>query len=446
MTIGITDNGFVTETLDEIRNDIANKLSSRIDSEISRDDTSALWHLITIVADRIDSLQQLALAVYRSYGPDSATGDGLISINAQRGILPIGATKSKVTLTLTGTAGTVVPALSRASDGSTDVVFETLEDATLATIGTRVELTAYVTNVRRVANGNVYLVVAPGVTAAGAGPTGTGDAIADGTVTWRYLGAGGACVDVDAECTQVGPVQALSGELTVDETPVAGWSNVINVLDADLGAYNETDESFRLRGQEALAGAGSHTAMALRADLLRLADVVSVKILENKTDSFVSPMPAHTVEALVRGGDDDEIAQLLLETGVGLGYATYGNTSVTVQDDLNESYTIKFSRPTPIPIYATLAVKVDATQFPADGAEQIELAIVTWGDALASGRDAVASAIAAQAFKVLGVMDASALISTSPTPTLGTTIAVGIRELATYDTSRLIVNVTNVTP
>jgi hypothetical protein len=100
-----------------------------------------------------------------------------------------------------------------------------------------------------------------------------------------------------------------------------------------------------------------------------------------------------------------------------------------------------------IPIYVTLNVKVDETLFPEDGADQIALALITWGDAQKSGKDAVAAALVAQAFKVEGVLDVtSALISTSPTPTLSTTIAISKRQLATYDTSRIIVNITTATP
>lgn len=38
--------------------------------------------------------------------------------------------------------------------------------------------------------GNTYQCTAPGTTASSGGPTGTGASITDGTVTWKYIGAG----------------------------------------------------------------------------------------------------------------------------------------------------------------------------------------------------------------------------------------------------------------
>ncbi|HVW50819.1 MAG TPA: right-handed parallel beta-helix repeat-containing protein [Trinickia sp.] len=50
--------------------------------------------------------------------------------------------------------------------------------------------TFYATNNYATNGGNVYQVTSPGTSAAG--PSGTGSAIADGTVTWKYLGATGS--------------------------------------------------------------------------------------------------------------------------------------------------------------------------------------------------------------------------------------------------------------
>jgi uncharacterized phage protein gp47/JayE len=446
--IGITDNGFAVETLDEIRDDMANKLSSRWSTEIARSDVSAIWHLLTIIAERYADLQELAEAVYRSYSRETATGDGLVGVNMLTGTNPLPTTASTVTLTLTGNAGVTIPALSRVSDDAL-VEFETDDDAVTVAIGARVELTAYILGARRHSGGNVYVVTIAGTTAAGAGPTSgdTGDAVTDGSVTWRYIGEGVACVDVEATCTAVGPTDALSGALIEIETPISGWLGVMNLLDADLGAFKETDESYRLRGQAELAGAGSHTNAAIVADLGRVDGVTSVKVLENRTDYTADTMPPHTVEALVRGGESEDIAQVLLDTGIGVGYSTFGNQTVVVTDNLGVDYSIKFSRPVEIPVYVVMNVTVDASEFPDDGADAIEAAITAWGDAQQSGKDAVANAIGARAFSVAGVLDVTATyIGTAPAPVVSTTIAVGTRELATYDTSRITINVTPGTP
>ena len=148
--------------------------------------------------------------------------------------------------------------------------------------------------------------------------------------------------------------------------------------------------------------------------------------------------------------EPDPLDQQLYDTvfqKVAAGIATTGNQSGTSTDSQGIPHAVNYSRPTEIPIYVIVNVIVDATKFPADGAAQIQAAITTWAGSLASGRDAVASAISAQAFHVAGVLDVSScLIGTAPSPATSTTVAISLRQLATFDTSRISINVTPGTP
>ena len=108
---------------------------------------------------------------------------------------------------------------------------------------------------------------------------------------------------------------------------------------------------------------------------------------------------------------------------------------------------MKFSRPDEIEIYVIAEILVDPDLFPSDGADQVEAAIVSFGDAQKTGKNAVASSIAAQCFSVAGVLDVTSLfIDTAPAPAASTTIQIALRELAVFDTSRITVNVTTGTP
>lgn len=69
------------------------------------------------------------------------------------------------------------------SDGTTVVADYTVGSAWIASNVTAVG--QYCTN-----GGNTYQATAAGTTAASGGPTGTGSSIVDGTVTWKYIGAG----------------------------------------------------------------------------------------------------------------------------------------------------------------------------------------------------------------------------------------------------------------
>ena len=60
---------------------------------------------------------------------------------------------------------------------------------------------------------------------------------------------------------------------------------------------------------------------------------------------------------------------------------------------------------------------------------------------------AVSSALVAQAFKVAGVLDVSVCnIGTAPAPGSSATIAIALREIAKYDTSRITVSSSSATP
>lgn len=446
MTIGITPNGFLIETLDEIRTSLIARLQARWGTQVKFTDTNAAGHMVGIMAERYASLQQLLEAIYRSFSRETATGDGLDAVNMMTGTDRRGETFSLVELWLTGVNATFVP-LGRQAETDDGVVFETNLDATLATATNWAASTGYIVGAVRTNAGNVYLCTSSGVSAGSGGPNTTAASITDNTVVWRYVGLGTAYARVAATATEVGPLQALSGTIDEIRTPVSGWQGVRNLLDADLGTFEESDESYRLRAQYELASAGSHTVDAIRADLLQLDGVTSVRILNNVTDETVDTMPPHTVEAIVLGGATADIADLIFERGVGLGYTSFGNVTTIVKDAMGNDVTVRFSRPEEVNIYVEIDLIYDANTYPDDGDEAVKVAVVTWGDAQDTGKNAVAMAIAAQTFTIAGVLDVPAVrIGLTASPAGSATIPISLRQLAKYDTSRIVVNATPGTP
>lgn len=446
---GITPTGFQIKTYQDLLDSAVAKLSARWGTTVSLTDDSVIgMYLRTTIAEIAEAWEVLQ-AVYNSQNPDAATGDALRSLRLLTGTLPLAATPSVATLHLAGTAGTVIATNSQAQTAG-GLTFGTVASVTLASVPARAASTAYTgTNVVRTNFGNVYYMKTAGTTSGAGGPSGTGNSITDGSVVWAYLGSGDAYANVTANATETGPLPAYANEISIIKTPVSGWTGVNNFTDATLGTDAEQDESFRVRGEAELSGAGSHTKEAVEADILRQFRnlVTSVDVLQNKADETIDGMPPHSVECLIRGGDGQELANYIGGRIVGLGYATHGNQSYSVVDSKGITEIVKFSRPVERNIYVSVAVTKSAIDYPADGDDQIKKAIVAWGDAQRTGRDAVSSAIAAQAFSVAGVLDVTAcLISLSPSPTLSTTIAIATRELAVYDTSRITVIVTNGTP
>jgi hypothetical protein len=211
---------------------------------------------------------------------------------------------------------------------------------------------------------------------------------------------------------------------------------VINLLAATAGADQMNDEDLRELREIELARPGTGTVDAIEADLLQVAEVTAVTVFNNPSDITVDGMPPHSVEALVMGGDDQDIWDQL-HRSVGGGIATVGDEEGTALDRRGRAHTYRFSRPDEIEIYIELTVTRDPSSAPADLEDQIKAAIVEWGDAQSNGKNAVASRIAAAAFVHDSVLDVVALIDDAPSPLTSATVEVDARELATYDTSRI---------
>ena len=352
-----------------------------------------------------------------------------------------------MTVTATGTPTTVLSSGRQMSVSGTGVRFQTTAGGTITALTAWASSTAYTLATRRTNGGNAYQVITAGTSAGSGGPTGTGSDITDGTVHWQYLGAGTGAVDIAAESVDTGSKVANAGTLTVIETPVAGWSSVTNLLDADLGSDAETDAALRIRRELELHDLGFSALEAVQAHVSKVAGVTAVRVFENTTSAVDSDgLPAKSFECLVEGGDDAEVATAILESKP-LGIETHGNTSEVVTDSMSVGRTIEFSRPEEKDIWVIVNLTVDPQAFPADGATQVEDAIVTWGDAFVTGKDVVASAVAAQAFSVDGVLDVtSVLIGLANPPVASTTIVNTVRERAIFDTSRIALNLTTGTP
>jgi uncharacterized phage protein gp47/JayE len=445
---GLTNDGFVPKTFEVLVGEVTDALRDAYGASVNTSDKSTIGKLIRIILERVAELWELGQANYSAMDPDAAFGAALRALGAITGTLPVAASPSTVTLTATGTPLTSITIGSRASVTSTGAEFEAIEAGVIATATAWAISTGYVAGDRVRNASRIYLCTTAGTSAGAGGPTTTASAITDNTVVWRYLGEGTGYVDFDAECTEDGPTIATAGDITTIETPISGWSSVINILDADLGSAEETDEDFRIRRELELSRAGSSTADAIRADVLSVEGVTSCTVFVNDTDvTDGDGLTPHSIEVMVQGGDGPDIAEAIFNS-VAAGIQLVGNAlDETIIDSAGVAHLIEYSRPTEVPIYVDIFVTKDAATYPADGDDQIKDAIVAWGDSRGTGVDVRASALSAQAFQVTGVLDVTAVeIGLASNPTLSTTLPITTRQLAVYDTSRITVTSVNGTP
>jgi uncharacterized phage protein gp47/JayE len=461
MPFGVTADGFSAKTREIIQNELESALQSAYGASIDLNPARPLGQLVGIWADQLALLWELAEASYNTFNPDAATGEALINLAALTGTLAQQATHSTVTLTLTGDDATTVPAGSQAAVDGTDKNFETLADATIAILDAWASGTLYSAG-QRVSNDSpirAYQCITTGTSAGSGGPTGTDDDITDNTAHWTYLGDGEGAVDANAQSVDTGPIAATSRTIIDITTPVAGWTGVINLLDATPGENADTDATLRERRENELSFGANAALEAIRVALLQLTGVTNVTMFENTSNvTDGDGMPPKSIEALVRGGADQDIWDTLFGvlhsdgTVAGAhagGIETHGTESGTVTDSEGYDHTIKFTRPDEIEIWVEFDVTVDPDTFPTDGEAQIKAAIVAYGDALNTGVNVRASAVAAQCFKVIGVLAVPSsgwLVDDVNPPVANTDIVIAPRELATFDTSRITLNITEETP
>ncbi len=425
---------------------------------------SLAGQLIAILTDGYAGLWDLLLAIYANTDPASATGAALDMLCALTGTTRRAATRSTVTETCTGKPGTILPTARVVTVQVSGTRFLSLAQGTIVALDDWTTLHAYALGAR-VTNGSsparAYLCIFAGTSAAYApGPLTTDPDIVDGTAQWRYLGDGTGAVDVAYAAEVTGVLAAVSGTLSVIGTPVNGWSGAINIADAVKGTDVELDPALRLRRQAELAAEGAGDSNAIRAAVLRVDvgtvnAVVSCRVFVNNTIlASVDGLPPKSIEVLVLGGLDADIAAVLFAE-VAAGIETFGTTSVNVTDSNGDVQVVKFTRPTPVPIYVRVDITYDPAVYPAAdiiaSGELIKTLVGDYGQAFPVGRSVRASLIEAAVIDgpeaPPGILDVTALyIGVAPAPGSSATVAITSRQLATFNSANVVVNFTPGSP
>lgn len=446
ITYGLTATGFLPKPLTQIRADMNTALQAAFGSSIDLSDRSILGQIVGILAEREALVWQLAQQLYYSMDPGAATGPALDALAALTGTSRLPATSSTVTGTFTGTPTTAVPSGTQAKTASTAVVFATTAAGTITLLSSWAQNTAYAIGARVTANGNAYQCTVNGTSSnSGTGPSSTSSAIVDGSCTWMFLGQGTGAVDIAMQATLTGPLVASAGDLTVQVTPVGGWSGIINVTAAILGTNSQTDAQLRQSRVSQLAGDGSSTAPAIQALILALATtpvVTTCTVFANNSDTTDSGgRPPHSVECLIQGGANQDIWNALL-ADVAAGVNTFGNTTGTAVDSQGTSHSVSFSRPVAINVFVDVTLTYNAATYGGDTA--VKNAIVAYAANAAIDLDVFASQISWAALSIPGVLDVNPVriytdaiaTPTAWAPTTGYVATPGSRSVVTNDGGR----------
>lgn len=444
---GLTDQGLTIRTLIEIKGIIEGKIRGTIGETLALLPESPEGFWIAAMSELYAELWQLLQVLYNEMDPEYATGQSQISWAALTNTKPLKAVASTVVQTQTGDPGTIIGPDQLVRNPVTAVRFKTKGTVLLLAITGWTPNTSTLLGDRCTNQGKIYQAVSAGTTASSGGPQGAqSGSITDGSVLWIYVGDGTAAADQEMKSETAGRIQALAGTLTEIVNPLSGWTGTRNFLDAALGRDAEKPEALRLRRRKELKSRGKANLDAIYAPVANVTGVTAVSVFNNRTDTTDgNGIGPHGVLVLVEGGEDQPIRDAILSVVAG-GTGTYGNVFGYSLDKKGRPQAISFSRPIDVLIYVTVSVLVDSGLFPLDGAEQIKRAVALSGNARGSAKDVVASVINKDVQVVEGIKDVPVTggvkISTSPNPTVATTIPIGIFQRALYDTTRVNVIVT----
>lgn len=286
--------------------------------------------MVALVALAIHDANNTAIAVYNSYSPSTALTDALTRNVKINGIARKGETRSVVDLVLIGTTGTTIT------------------------------------------NGSVR---------------------DDNGIIWNLPSA--ATIDgnpVTATCNTPGAIAALPGTVTTINTPTRGWTSVTNPSAATVGTAAETDVELRIRQTQSVALPSLTPFDAVDGALANISGVTRHKLYENDTGSVdVNGLPAHSISAVVDGGDATTIAQTL-RGKKGQGVATYGKTTLQVTDTYGNPHNISFSRPVDVPVYVAITLRV-FTGYTSQIGEDIKQAVADYINSLRIGDSVLLSRI-----------------------------------------------------
>ena len=384
---GISTEGFKRKRLDFLLEELNAEVKAIFGDNFNVSPESPDGQINGVISESNANLWEIAEEAYNAFNPSAATGATLSNLVQLNGISRLQATSSRAQLSLTGTAGTLIPAGSLVSTSDTGDQFSTESDITLDGGG----------------NGSVF-----------------------------------------ASAVETGPITALSGTLTEIDTPITGWSTVTNSADATVGTDEESDVELRSRRERSVARDAQAIVDGIYAAVANIDGVTQAVVFENDTDSVDSNgLPPHSFQVIIVGGDDQEIGDAIwLKKPAGI--LAFGSTTVQVDDSQGYSHDISFSRPITVDIYVEVTLNI-FSDYPANGDDLIKQAIVDYanGDLIANrdfslGEDVIYTRLYTPINSVQGheITDLKIDIVSPPTGTSNISIA------ATEISNFLVANIT----
>lgn len=351
--------GIVVPDTSKVKEQVQEEFQNALGQDLDLSDSTPQGRLIeaeTVARKR--TIENMALLA-NMFNPNQAYGIFLDSIASLFGVERVGASRTRVVCSLSGTANTVIPQYAQAQD----------------------------------TNGNIYYLENEVTIGAG------------GTVTGFFLSL------------NKGAIECPAGTLTQIVTAVLGWDSITNGSDGEVGTEGESDTEVR-QNLPTQQYQGKALVDSIKSAILEVDGVKSAFVKDNPNGSSITitntrdssrniTLPAHSLYVCVDGGEDEDVAKAIYNTrSLGCAYASSNNEVVIrleEDDEENEIYSDKvyFDNLTSggyaVPIAVAITVKTGSTN---DLTQAVKQAIQDYANSKVDGVDGLKLGVSVSSFEI----------------------------------------------
>lgn len=305
--IGI--NGLVTQSLEEIIQDLKSKYKSIYGQDINLEQNSPDGQWINILAQGKKDMLDLFTQFYNNLDPDRVIGIPQQILYKLNGLIIQAYTYSYVYVNVIVT-----------------------EDVTLQGLDNNIESADGTGYTVRGENGNRWILA-----------------------TTQNLSAGTHLLNFRA--ADLGSITALPNTINVMETILKGVAGVNNPANNYIiGNTGESSAQYRKRRNQAMAVPSQGFDESTQSQMLNLPNVTQCKIYDNRSDVVVNGIPAHGIWVIVEGGTPAEIGRVIYNN-LPPGIPMKGSQQVQVPKINGDILTVLYDIPKPVPLYIKAIIK-----------------------------------------------------------------------------------------
>lgn len=376
----ITDKGISIKSFNEIAQELREDWISAFGGEtIDLSSSSPDGLEIDLKAKEIRSVSELVQAVASKLTLEGSSGVWVDIFMSYRGITRLGAAYSYVYLLFTGSNGTVIPEGTLVNNLFNDQ-FSTDSEITIG-----IEGTAY----------------------------------------------------VRATSLNIGPVDVSEGTWSLNQS-ISGISSVVVSNDGVIGRFVETDAEIKARAKNTVHD-GLATLPTIKSYIENnVTGITSVSVIENETSlTDINGRPPHSIEVMVLGGSDEEIARAIYKSKPA-GIKAYGThlpgDGYLVSDSNGGAHYVNWSTLSTAYLWINVTITLYEEEIlPNNYIHLISQAIVEWAQKeYTFGKDVIPLRICVPVYSVDGIEDVMITVAVAynseTTPTEYTTSKIQINE------------------